>query len=110
MREDCVESSKQLRSLRETHKMTQSDMAAAAECIVRNYQNYEDGKSHPVDIIWSHISLNLPADPRELFESSVYDVNDTTREHINRLLDKCNGDQLRLTLKLVQGILDEWPK
>ena len=31
MREDCVESSKQLRSLRETHKMTQSDMAAAAE-------------------------------------------------------------------------------
>ena len=45
MREDCVESSKQLRSLRETHKMTQSDMAAAAECSLRNYQNYEYGKA-----------------------------------------------------------------
>lgn len=55
MREDCVESSKQLRSLRETHKMTQSDMAAAAECSLRNYQNYEYGKSQPGYIILSHI-------------------------------------------------------
>ena len=97
MREECVESSKQLRNLRETHKM-------------RNYQNYEYGKSQPGYVILSHIIRNLPADPRELFESGIYDVNDTTREHINRLLDKCNGDQLRLTLKLVQGVLDEWPK
>ena len=68
MREDCVESSKQLRSLRETHKMTQSDMAAAAECSLRNYQNYEYGKSQPGYIILSHktgklrneTSLNSP--------------------------------------------------
>ena len=95
MREECVESSKQLRNLRETHKITQSDTAAAAECSLRNYQNNEYGKSQPGYVILSHIIRNLPADPRE---------------HINRLLDKCNGDQLRLTLKLVQGVLDEWPK
>ena len=110
MREECVESSKQLKSLRKAHNITQSDMAAAAECSLRNYQNYEYGKTQPGYIILSHIVRNLPADPRELFESGIYDVNDTTREHINRLLDKCNGDQLRLTLKLVQGVLDEWPE
>ena len=32
MRDECVESSKRLRDLREAHKLTQSDMASAAEC------------------------------------------------------------------------------
>ena len=50
MREECVESSKQLKSLRKAHNITQSDMAAAAECSLRNYQNYEYG-NHNRDIL-----------------------------------------------------------
>ncbi len=110
MRDECVESSKRLRDLREAHKLTQSDMASAAECSLRNYQNYEYGKSQPSYSILSHIVRNLPADPRELFECGVYDADEATRDHINRLLNRRSGDQLRLALKLIQDILDEWPK
>ena len=99
-----------LKELRISKGLNQAQCAEYLGMSTRNYQNYEYGKSQPGYVILSHIIRNLPADPRELFESGIYDVNDTTREHINRLLDKCNGDQLRLTLKLVQGVLDEWPK
>ena len=88
MRDECVESSEQLRKLRESHNLTQSDMANAAECSLRNYQNYEYGKSQPTYSILSHIIRNLPA---------------------NRLLNKCNKDQLKLILRLAQDVLDEWP-
>lgn len=76
MRDECVESSEQLRKLRESHNLTQSDMANAAECSLRNYQNYEYGKSQPTYSILSHIIRNLPADPRELFERSICDEDD----------------------------------
>ena len=109
MRDECVESSEQLRKLRESHNLTQSDMANAAECSLRNYQNYEYGKSQPTYSILSHIIRNLPADPRELFERSICDEDDTTRDRINRLLNKCNKDQLKLILRLAQDVLDEWP-
>lgn len=69
MRDECVESSEQLRKLRESHNLTQSDMANAAECSLRNYQNYEYGKSQPTYSILSHIIHNLPADPRELLSA-----------------------------------------
>lgn len=69
MRDECVESSEQLRKLRESHNLTQSDMANAAECSLRNYQNYEYGKSQPTYSILSHIIRNLPADPRELLSA-----------------------------------------
>lgn len=102
MRDECVESSEQLRKLRESHNLTQSDMANAAECSLRNYQNYEYGKSQPTYSILSHIIRNLPADPRELFECSICDEDDTTRDRINRLPNKCNKDQIKLILRLAQ--------
>ena len=110
MREECEISSMLLKKLRASNKLTQADMACMAECSLRNYQNYEHGKSQPSYSILNNLIRNLPADPRELFECDIYDVDNATRNHINHLLSSCSSRQLQLTLKIIQGIVDEWPK
>ncbi len=110
MRFECVESSRSLRKLREARNLSQAKMAEIAGCSLRNYQNIEAGKTQPGHQILSNIVRNLPADPRELFEMDSNEENDAATEHIKRLLHKCNSTQMELVLKVIQNILETWPK
>ena len=110
MRSECAESSGCIRRIRATRDLRQAKMAEAIGCSLRNYQNIEAGNSQPGYQLLSNIVHNLQVDPRELFEAPNKDRNDLRIEEIKNLLYCCSSEQLALTHKIVQQILETWPK
>lgn len=84
-------------------------MAEIAGCSLRNYQNIELGKTQPGYSILKNIIKNLPADPRELFTDD-NNAHDSAVERVKLMLNRCSDEQLNLAQRLLQSIIDLWPK
>lgn len=97
---------KRVRTLRKAKKMTQEQLATAADSGAKYISELERGEANVTITLVTKIAEGLEVSTSELFKNDHEADCQTLRKEINRMISGADDEKIKLLYRVMKGILE----
>lgn len=97
---------KRIKELRVAKNLTQEDLSELTDIGASSISKIESGYFHPTDENLERIANALEVEPYKLYMFNHHKSREVLLKEIYKMLDSAKDDEIRLTYKILSGILN----